>query len=186
MKTSSAIVALSGVFFLSGCVLGTSQEELDRLTKEDAGFKQMIAARDQTHSQIRAIRDDMLSKKKTADAQVERIRSEYDAFAKTQNQRIAQLQQAIAANRVLLKQQIESAEAQLESKRIEVEGYQKTLGDVKSMLRDAKGIRLTAQERQKWEERILMLSEKIRPLADEIQDLKLQIRLKKQKIAYLT
>ena len=52
------------------------------------------------------------------------------------------------------------------------------------VLREGKGINLSTQEKQKWEERILMLSEKIRPLSEEIQELKLQNRLKKRKIGY--
>ena len=69
--------------------------------------------------------------------------------------------------------------------KLEVLGYQKTLLDVRRVLREGKGISLSKTERQKWAERILMLSEKIRPLAEDIQELKLQIRLKKQKIQYL-
>ncbi len=185
MKRVPALLAFASLLTLSGCLIGTSQEELERLMKEDASFKQMIASRDQTHGQIRAIREDLLSRKKAADAQISRLRADYDAYAKTQSKRIEQLQQAIEANRTVLQQQIGAAEAQLESKRVEAEGYEKTLADVKRMLRDAKGIRLSTAERQKWEERMLMLSEKIRPLREEIQELKLQVRLKRQKIAYL-
>jgi hypothetical protein len=56
---------------------------------------------------------------------------------------------------------------------------------VRKVLHESKGITLSKAERQKWEERVLMLSEKMRPLMDEINDLKLQIRLKKQKVQYL-
>ena len=56
---------------------------------------------------------------------------------------------------------------------------------IESVLNESKGITLSKAERQKWEERLMMLSEKMRPLGEEIQELKLQIRLKKQKVQYL-
>jgi len=173
-----------GAFILSGCS-SVSPEELERLTKEDPAFKQMIVARDQTRAQIQAIKSDLLGKKKAVDAQVDRLRQEYDNFAKAQNQKIEKLKTGIEANRNLLKRQIESESAQLAAKATELEGYEKTLTDVKKVLSEQKGIRLSAQEKQKWEERVLMLSEKMRPLTEEIQELKLKIRLKKQKIQFL-
>ena len=73
----------------------------------------------------------------------------------------------------------------MQDKQVEMAGYEKTLADVRKVLQEGKGLSLSKTERQKWEERILMLSEKVRPLTDEIQELKLQVRLKKQKIQFL-
>ena len=170
---------------MAGCIFQESPEELDRLTKEDPVFKQMIAARDQARGQIHLIKDELLNKKKALDAEVEKLRGAYDAYAKAQNKKIDQFRALIEANHDLLKQQLERDGAHLEEKRVEMTGYEKTLSDVKKVLTEGKGLSLSKAERQKWEERILMLSEKIRPLADEIQELKLQIRLKKQKIQFL-
>lgn len=169
---------------LSGC-LQESPEELERLTKEDPVFKQMIAARNQAHQQIQLIRQDLLNRKKLMDSQVEKLRADYDATAKSQNTRIEQLRGGIEANRELLKKDIEAASASLLDKSTELDGYQKTLSDVQKVLHESKGISLSKSERQKWEERILMLSEKMRPLSEEIQELRLRIRLKKQKIQFL-
>ena len=171
-------------FILAGCAQ-ESPEELDRLTKEDPVFKQMIQLRDQTRAQIQVIKDDLLNRKKQLDAQVEKLRGDYDAIAKAQNKKIEQLRGAIEQNRDLLKKNMEFESASLEGKQGELDGYQKTLSDVRKVLHEGKGISLSKTERQKWEERILMLSEKMRPLLDEIQELKLQIRLKKQKVQYL-
>ena len=170
---------------MAGCLFQENPEELDRLTKEDPAFKQMIAARDQARGQIRLIKEDLLNKKQALDAEVEKLRGAYDAHAKAQNKKIDQFRGLIDGHRTLLKQQLEQEGARLEEKRIEMAGYEKTLSDVRKVLNEGKGISLSKGERQKWEERILMLSEKIRPLTDEIQDLKLQIRLKKQKMQFL-
>lgn len=171
--------------FLPGCLFQESPEELDRLVKEDPVFKQMIFARDQAHHQIHLIKEDLLNKKKVLDAELEKFRSAYDAYAKAQNKKIDQFRGTIDANHNLLKQQLEQNGARLEEKQNEMAGYEKTLSDVRKVLNEGKGISLSKTERQKWEERILMLSEKIRPLTEEIQELKLQIRLKKQKIQFL-
>ncbi len=56
---------------------------------------------------------------------------------------------------------------------------------MQKVLKDPKGITLSAQDKKRWSEHVLMLNEKIRPLSEDIQELKLQVRLKKQKIAYL-
>ena len=154
--------------------------------KEDSSFRQMIESRDKAHAQVRLIKDDLLVKKKDLDAQAGKMRQDYDAYAKVQNSKIGQYQGLIDSNRKNLKEQISSMTAELEAKLKELNGYQETLADVKKVVRESKGIRLTSQERQKWEERILMLSEKIRPLSEEIQELKLQIQLKKKKIHFLT
>ncbi len=172
------------LFFLWGCS-ASGPEELDRLTKEDPAFKQMVATRDQVHGQIRLIKQDLLSRKKTLDAQIEKLRGDYDAYAKAQNKKIEQYQSVIDTQRSVLRHEIETGSAQIESKAAELGGYEKTLTDVKKVLSESKGITFSNQEKQKWEERILMLNEKIRPLSDEIQELKLQIRLKKQKIGFL-
>ncbi|MGH7198830.1 MAG: hypothetical protein ACREH5_08860 [Candidatus Omnitrophota bacterium] len=168
----------------AGCA-SYGPEELDRLTKEDPSFRQMIVARDKAQSEIRALKGDLLAKKKTLDAQVDRFRREYDAYAKAQNLRIEQFNLAIQANRNALKRETDAAAAKLEARLTELDGYQKTLADVKKVIKDSGGFNLSETERQRWEERVLLLSEKIRPLLDEIQELKLQIRLKKQKMFFL-
>jgi hypothetical protein len=168
----------------SGCAL-QSPEELERLVKEDPTFKQMIGARDQAHVQMALIKQDLLTRKKAMDVQVEKLRAEHAAVAATYNKKIEQLRASIESHRQILKRDIESASAQVEAKSTELAGYQKTLADVRKVLHESKGITLSKAERQKWEERVLMLSEKMRPLTDEINELKLQIRLKKQKVQYL-
>jgi hypothetical protein len=179
------LVALASVcLLLSGC-LGENAEELDRLIKEDPAFKQMIAARDEARRQIHLIKQELLNRKNAVDAQVEKLRGEYDTLAKGQHQKIEQFRLSIEANRDQLKRELELAEGSLESKLAELAGYRKTLADVRKVLAESKGITLSKAERQKWEERILMLSEKMRPLSEEIQDLRLTIRLKKQKIGFL-
>ncbi len=181
MRRSFIILAALG---LTGC-LGDSPEELDRLVKEDSAFKTMIVARDEAQHQVQIIKRDLLSKKKTVDAQVGKLRGEYDAYAKAQSAKIAQYRQSIEANRDQIKKELELAGASLEAKTAELSGYQRTLTDVKKVLTEGKGLSLSKSERQKWEERILLLSEKMRPLTEEIQDLRLKIRLKRQKMGYL-
>ncbi len=168
---------------LTGCL--ENADELDRLVKEDPAFKQMIAVRNEAQHQVQLIKQDLLSKKKTIDTQVGKMRAEYDAYAKVQSVKIAQYRTTIDASRAQLKREVELAGASLEEKLAELAGYQKTLADVKKVLTEGKGLSLSKTERQKWEERILLLSEKMRPLSEEIQDLRLKIRLKKQKIGYL-
>ena len=175
---------LAVLLILTSCS-SYAPEELDRLTKEDPNFKQMILTRDQMHQQIRLIKDDLLSRKKAMDTQIDRLRQEYDGYAKAQNLKIEKYKSTIEADRNLLRREIEAHEAHLTAKLTELGGYQKTLSDVRKVLRESKGIQLSSQENEKWNERILMLSEKIRPLLEEIQELKLQVRLKKQKMSFL-
>ena len=172
------------VIFLSGC-LQQSPEELERLVKEDPSFKQMIAARDQARAQIQLIKQDLLSRKKQADEQTGKIRADYDASARQQNKKIEQLRGAVEQNRERLRTEMERQSDALAEKQNELDGYKKTQVDVRKVLDESKGITLSKAEKQRWEEHMMMLSEKMRPLAEEIQDLKLQIRLKKQKIQYL-
>ena len=168
----------------AGCS-SNSPEELDRLAKEDPNFKQMILARDEAHHQIQMIKEDLLNRKKVMDSQIEKVRKEYDGYAKNQNLKIEKYKSTVETNRNALKHEIETKEAQLAARLTELGGYQKTLDDVKKVMSESKGISISAQEKEKWDERMLMLSEKIRPLSEEMQELKLQIRLKKQKIGYL-
>ena len=170
--------------FLSGCY-AQGPEELDRLTKEDPAFKQMIVARDQARGQNRLIKKDMLAKKQVLDTQIERLRAEYNAYAGLGNKKIEQYRNTILLNANQLKREADAIAVRLEAKQRDLAGYEKTLVDFKKILREGKGIHFSSEERKNFEERILMLSEKIRPLADEIAELKLQLRLKKQKTAYL-
>ena len=157
-------------------------EELDRLTKADPEFNQMIVTRDQVHKQIRLIKNDLLARKGVMDAEIEKLRNDYDAYAKSQNKSIEKLQTVIESNRNVLLTELEQATAQLETKKIENEGYLKTLADLKKRLKEPKN---STQEKQKWEERVLLFSEKIRPLSEEIQELQLKVRSTKQKINFL-
>ena len=177
------------LFFLvvsltAGCA-SYGPEELDRLMKEDPQFRQMIVTRDKAHAEIRDIKEDLLAKKRTLDTQVEKLRREYDIYAKAQNLKVEQYSAAIEASRALLKREIEGAAAKLQARLTELDGYQRTLTDVKKVIKESKGFNLSEAERQRWEERVLLLSEKVRPLLDEIQDIKLHIRLKKQKMFFL-
>ncbi len=176
--------ALAAGLVLAGC-LGENPEELSRLVKEDPIFKQMITARDEAQRQVQAIQQDLLTKKKIADEQIGKLRGEYDIYSKTQSQKIEQFRATIEANRSRLKQGVGFAVTALQEKTAELASYQRTLADVKKVLSEGKGLALSKIERQKWEERILLLSEKMRPLTEEIQDLRLRIRLKRQKIGYL-
>jgi predicted nucleic acid-binding Zn-ribbon protein len=115
---------------------------------------------------------------------VDKLREEYAAYSRAQNLKMEKYQAMIDAERAALKTEIENDNGSLDAKTKELGGYEKTLSDVKQML-EGKNIRLSPQEKEKWQERILMLSEKMRPLTEEIQELKLQIRLKKQKIGFL-
>lgn len=177
-------ILLSAAALLSGCAT-YGPEELERLKKEDPSFAQVIASRDQIHGEIRAIKNDLLSRKRTADAQVDKIRNDYDLYAKAQNEKIEKYRAAIDASRNLLQREIETGTKQLEAKVTELAGYQKTLAEVRKMLRDSRELNLSGKSRQKWEERAMMLSEKMRPLAEEIQDLRSEIRLKKRKIYFI-
>ncbi len=180
----SALIILASMLIISGCS-SYGPEELDRLTKEDTDFAKMILARDQVHAQISIIKENLLNKKKAVDAEVAKMRAGYDAYAKQQNQQIDKYGLLIDQNRNFLKRELDTQSASLLAKAKELEGYQRTLEDVKKVMSESKGITISAQERRRWEERILELSEKIRPLSDEIQELKLQIQLKKRKISFL-
>lgn len=183
MKSSLACAVLLAAV-LSGCQ-SYAPEELERLTKEDPAFRQMITARDQMRAEIRTIKRDLLAKKQGVDAEVAKLRAVYDGYSKMQNVKIEALQQRMEAYRNLLRREMETQSAQLAAKVTELEGYKKTLQDVRNVLRESKGIKISATEKQKWEERVLILTEKIRPLTDEIEQLKAQIQLKKTKIAFL-
>ena len=178
------LILIAVLLTAAGCA-SNSPEELDRLVKEDLNFKQMVLARDEAHHHIQAIKEDLLNRKKVMDSQIEKVRKEYDGYAKNQNLKIEKYKSTVEANRNALKHEIETKEAQLAARLTELGGYQKTLDDVKKVMSESKGISISAQEKEKWDERMMMLSEKIRPLSEEIQELKLQIRSKKQKIGYL-
>ena len=153
--------------------------------KEDPAFKQMVLARDQAHRQILLIKQDLLERKKLTDTQVEKLRADYDTVAKEQNKKIDQWRASIERNRERLKHEIDEASLSLEEKQAEFSGHQNKLSEVRKVLKESKGFHLSKTERQQWEERAVMITEKMRPLAQDIQDLKLQVRLKKQKIQYL-
>lgn len=172
------------VFVLTGCSVN-NPEELERLTKEDSAFKRMITTRDRMNADVKLIKDDLLAKKRAVDAEVEKMRQDYDAYAKSQNVKIEKYKTVLDTYRQALQKDIEAATVSLESKQNELVGYQKTLQDVRKVLSESKGITLSTQENEKWEERIVLLNEKIRPLVDEIQDLKLKTRLHKKKIGFL-
>ena len=177
------VVLVAGLS-LMGC-LGENPEELTRLVKEDPAFKQMITARDEAQRQVQTIKQDLLSKKNNADGQIAKLKEDYQTYAKTQTQKMEQFRATIEANRSQLKHEAEVAVTSLQEKLAELASYERTLADVKKVLTEGRGLALSKTERQKWEERILLLSEKMRPLNEQIQDLRLRIRLKKQKIGYL-
>ncbi|MCG3175772.1 MAG: hypothetical protein MOGMAGMI_00705 [Candidatus Omnitrophica bacterium] len=174
----------AALWLCAGCA-SYGPEELERLKKEDPSFAQLITSRDQIHGEIRAIKQDLLVRKKAADVQVDKIRGDYDLYAKAQNEKIEKYRSTIEASRNLMSREIETASKQLEAKITELAGYQKTLAEVRKMLRDSRELNLSGKSRQKWEERAMMLSEKMRPLAEEIQDLRSEIRLKKRKIYFV-
>ncbi len=172
------------LLFLAGCE-SYGPEELDRLTKEDPNFKQMIMQRDQMRSQIVLIKDDLLAKKKALDSRVSSIKLEYDTYAGIQNDKIRKYHSAIKVNRAALQREIDTAEAQLKAKQTELEKSLSTLADMRKVLRESRVINLSKQEKDKWEERVLMQSEKVKPLTDDIAELQARIRLNKRKISFL-
>ncbi len=176
-------IILLSILFLGGCD-AYGPEELDRLTKEDPQFNQMIVQRDQAHRQIDLIKQDLLSRKNAMDAQILKLRQAYDTYAKAQHEKIEQYKIGIEANRRSLQKDIDAAQAQLSLHQIKCDDLEKTQREIQKVLEN-KSIKLTAPEREKWQERYLMYSEKIRPLLDDINELKLEIRLKKQKISFL-
>ncbi len=182
MKKTLSLLAI--VFLLAGCGVN-NPEELERLAKEDPGFKQMIGTRDKMRADTRIIKDDLLAKKRAMDVQLEKLRRDYDATAKSQNIKIEKYKTVLDNYRKSLTGDIDAATLSMETKKNELAGYQKTLQDVQKVLKEGKGIKFSAQEKEKWQERILLLNEKMRPLSEEIQDLKLKVRLNKKKIGFL-
>ncbi len=173
------------VAVLSGGCASYNPEELDRLTKEDPNFKQMIVARDAARGEIRGIKADLLGRKRALDGQVERLRGEYDEYAKAQSLKIDKYRDLIETSRNVLRREMETASAQLTAKEAELGRLQKTQAEVAKVLRQSRDITLSRAEREKWEERSLMISEKIRPLTEEIEELSARIRLAKRKIGFL-
>lgn len=171
------------ILAIGGCE-AYGPEELDRLTKEDPQFNQMIIQRDQAHKQMDLIKQDLLSRKNAMDAQILKLRQAYDTLAKTQNEKIEQYKTGIETNRRSLQKDVDAATAQLSLHQIKLAEFEKTQKEIQKVL-DNKSIKLPPSEREKWQERYLLQSEKIRPLLDDINELKLEIRLKKQKISYL-
>lgn len=170
--------------FLTGCSV-QNPEELERLVKEDASFSQMIAARNKIRADTKLIKNGLLVKKSALDAQVDRLRRDYDATAKAQNVKIEKYRSVIDTYRKSLAKDNDDATVSLQNKQNELSGYQKTLQDVRKVLHESRGISIPAQEKEKWQERILLLNEKMRPLSEEIQDLKLKVRLNKKKMGFL-
>ncbi len=181
MKPAAVLIIAT---LLAGCA-ANNPEELERLAKEDPNFRQMIATRDKMHADIRLIKEDLLARKRAVDAQVEKMRQDYDTYAKSQNIKIEKYKTGLEMYRKALAKDVEQAAMSMETKQNELAGYEKTLRDVQKVLHESKGITLSAQEKEKWQERVLLLNEKMRPLSEEIQDLKLKIRLNKRKIGFL-
>lgn len=179
-----AIILAMTLCLSAGCA-SYGPEELDRLVKEDPNFRQMLVARDQMRAEIRLIKQGLFERKKVADVQIQKVRQEYEQHAKSENEKILKYQAVIETNRNVLRRDIETSEAQAAAKRAELERLQKTLGEVEKVLSESRDIRLSAEERQKWEERRLMISEKIRPLSDDIAELEIRIRLNKRKLGFL-
>lgn len=177
-------LAVTALLFLSGCY-PQSPEELDRLMKEDPAFRQTIEARDRARAGIRLIKNDLLARKRALDIQIGKLRDEYDAYAKGQYKKIEQYRAAILAAHQAMQREAELLSASADSKEKELSSYQKTLADFNKVLREGKGITFTKEEKKNFEERILLLSEKMRPLTDEIRELKLQLGLKKRKMAFV-
>ncbi len=184
MKKSAAVSALLVALALAGCS-SYGPEELDRLTKEDPEFKQMIAARDRMNTQIRLIKDDLLKRKQAANAEIARRRAEYDTFARAESIKIEKYRAVIDAHRNELKREVETSAARLEAKEAELDRLKKSREEVEKVLSQSGEIALSKPEREKWEERRLLISEKIRPLEDEIAETKAAIRLNKRKISFL-
>lgn len=171
-------------FFLAGCLSWSSPEELDRLVKEDPDFRQMITQRDQVHNQVKLIKDDLLAKKRAMDAEVEKMRNTYDAQSKEADQKIEKLEALIAVHRSTLKKELDIAEQESAAKVAELKELMGTYNDIKRVSK-SKGINFTLKDKQVFREHVLELSEKINRLNERVQELRLQIRLKKQKIYFL-
>ncbi len=169
---------------LAGCS-PYGPEELDRLMKEDPDFKLMVATRDQMSQQMRLIKDDLLAKKKGMDAQVGKLRQDYDTFAKSQNVKIEKFKAVSETNRNQLAQEIQTAAARLKDKGQELRRYEEIMKGWKGLLKNSKSTEISSRDKQKWEEDILRLEEKMRPLKEVIEELKIQIRLKKRKLSFL-
>ena len=172
------------LLLLAGCT-SYGPEELDRLTKEDPNFKQMIAERDRMNGEIGVIKGEMLRRKRVMDAEVGRLRAEFDLFAREQNRKVEQYRSVIETSRNVLRRDVETSAARLEAKEAELDRLRASSGEVDKVLKQSKDIKLSSSEREKWEERRLMISEKIRPLEDDILELKASIRLNKRKISFL-
>lgn len=182
MKKFPIVIA---ALILIGCA-PPDPEELERLVKQDPSFKQVIGARDQVHRQVQVIRTDLLQKKQALDSTVDKLRTDYDAFAKAQNQQIEKYQASLEAYRALMKRELETLNAQLQAKKTEFAGYKNSIESIHKMRGQTQGIKLSKAEQEKWQERVLMLSEKARPLVEEIRELEAEIALKKRKLSYLT
>lgn len=179
------ILILALAVVLAGCA-PNNPEELDRLMKSDPNFRQMVSSREHMRAEIQKIKADLLARKKIMDSQIDKLRSSYDAVAKIQNLKIEKYQANIDTNRNDLKRQVETRQAQLKAKETELAALESTLSEIQNVLKGSKSIQLTASEKQRWEERKLMQSEKMRPLAEDIEELKIQIDLAKKKSAFLS
>ena len=170
--------------FITGCEQ-VDTEMLNKITQEDPSFKavlekkreldskaafltnQLRDAKNDTYGKIRTLQDNFNRQKMDVDGKITSLKSELDPV------------------RIEIRTEVESLRSSLTSKKEILKNLENTRRNLTNLINQQKAVSVSAQDMQKWQERLGDLNKQIEPIAGEVRELEEKLKILRLKLIAL-
>jgi uncharacterized coiled-coil DUF342 family protein len=169
---------------LSGCEQ-VDTETLNKITQEDPSFKAVMEKKQELDSKIAFLTNQLRDVKNDTYAKIRTLQDNFNRQKVDCDGKIASLKAELDPVRTALRTEAESLRSALAAKKEVLRNLENTRRNLTNLINQQKAVSVTAQDMQKWQERLADLNKQIEPIAGEIRELDEQLKILRLKLLAL-
>ncbi len=172
------------VFGLSGCEQ-VDTETLNKITQEDPSFKAVLEKKQELDSKAAFLTNQLRDAKNDAYAKIRTLQDNFNRQKMDVDGKIASLKSELDPVRIEIRTEVESLRSALTSKKEILKNLENTRRNLTNLINQQKAVSVTAQDMQKWQERLGDLNKQIEPIAGEVSELEEKLKILRLKLIAL-
>lgn len=174
----------SVVFGLCGCEQ-VDTETLNKIIQEDPSFKAVIDRKRELDSKVAFLANQLRDAKNDTYAKIRTLQDNFNRQKLDVDGKIASLKSELDPVRIEIRTEAESLRNALTGKKEILKNLENTRRNLTNLINQQKAVSVTAQDMEKWQERLVDLNKQIEPITGEVRELEEKVKILKLKLIAL-
>lgn len=175
---------LAMVYGVSGCEQ-VDTETLNKITQEDPSFKAVLEKKRELDSKVAFLTNQLRDAKNDAYAKIRTLQDNFNKQKMDVDGKIASLKSELDPARIEIRTEAESLRSALTGKKEILKNLENTRRNLTNLINQQKAVSVTAQDMEKWQERLADLNKQIEPIAGEVRELEEKVKILRLKLIAL-